>query len=630
MLREKKQFLRNCRKKWHRIFYAKNDYAIRPHAEALIITSIYGFFGLLWIILSDKLLSLIVTDIELYKQIQTYKGWVYVVITVVIVYALVQKRSIVLQSVLNQLQDLNASLEEEISEKITAEESLKKAQNVAHLGNWTWDVVNNIVQWSDGMYDIFGIEKNRVSGKLNDAISKVIHPDDLGLLLPANASLFLEMKPIEYRIIWADHSIHYIWSKAGDAVVDESGKPVFLSGICQDVTERKVIEDAKKNAEAANDAKRTFLANMSHEIRTPINAIIGFNYLIEKTKLTEVQRNYVEKTILSAKNLLELVNDILDFSKIEANKVDLEEIEFELMEVVNSVSSIVSTDLHIKKLRLSNEIDPTIPKVLKGDAFKLSQVLLNLVNNSVKFTEQGEVAIVIEVESKNDQYIVLKFIIKDTGIGMSEDQQSNLFIAFSQVDMSTTRKYGGTGLGLSISKSLVELMGGNISVKSQLGIGSQFTFTCKFEWNDAYKMGKLVDVENSSEEISEKLFKNIRILLVEDNELNQELAKAILEEYGFIISIANNGSEALHMVQRESFELILMDLQMPVMDGYEATRKMREMDDLQPVPIIAMSAHAMKGIKEKVCEAGMNDYIMKPFDVNKMLSIIKKWVLKKN
>ncbi|PKM51771.1 MAG: hypothetical protein CVV02_03935 [Firmicutes bacterium HGW-Firmicutes-7] len=671
-----------------------------------------------------------------------------------------------------QLQKMNTALQEEILERKRieeelkksedqyrlSEESLNKAQKVAHLGSWSWDKRNNKLEWSDGMYHIFNLEKRSVKGRLEDTIHKLVHPEDLHLFLQFKMD-FIEKKPMEYRIIWPDQSIHYIWTKVGDVFLDKLGKPIFLTGISQDITERKIIEGAKKQAEAANDAKSTFLANMSHEIRTPINAIIGFNYLIQKTQLTDVQRNYVEKTIISAQNLVGLVNDVLDFSKIEANKINLEDNLFDLYEVLNSISSIVSFNLYDKKLKLQYSVNPNIPKLLKGDAFRLNQILLNLINNSIKFTEQGEITVTLDIESKDEKHVMLKFIVEDTGIGMSEEQQSKLFDAFSQVDMSTTRKYGGTGLGLSISKSLIKLMGGGIQVKSKLGQGSQFVFTAQFEWNNrfgidenTYKkldfikvllvckdhnmasiigselvqfdikiktveavsaaiqtlleedgtnlviidwklfvedglyaaneikaaMGSLTPIikivsasrehelellENENNispiyyfpmgkvQLYNKLtrvfpvsFKNeentgdvsmkdlintpnsIKILLVEDNDINQELAKAILEEYGYTIHIAEHGRIALDMILQETYDIVLMDLQMPVMDGYEATRKIREIDRFKNLPIIAMSAHAIKGIKEKVYEVGMNDYITKPFDVSKMISTLKKWI----
>ncbi|PKM95232.1 MAG: hypothetical protein CVU84_06000 [Firmicutes bacterium HGW-Firmicutes-1] len=640
-----------------------------------------------------------------------------------------------------------------------SEESLKKAQKVAHIGNWMWDLSANKIVFSEGMYNIFGISRDGFVGELEDFIKKALHPEDLNLLPPINMISFVEKEPILYRIIWPDESIHYIWTKVGDVIYDEEDSPILITGIAQDITERKRIEDAKAQAEAASEAKSTFLANMSHEIRTPINAIIGFSYLIQKTQLTDTQRDYVEKTILSAKNLLGLVNNVLDFSKIEANKIALEYDVFDLYEVLNNISHIVSFNLQEKKLKLFYSIDPSIPKFLRGDAFRLNQVLLNLINNSIKFTEQGEIAIILEAESISEKHIQLKFIIEDTGIGMSQEQQTKLFESFSQGDMSTTRKYGGTGLGLSISKSLIELMGGTIQVKSELGQGTQFEFTAGFEWSNKlkadknaysklmflkvllisdnrfkssilkkeleqfdvtvklvksivdaiqilreedfhlvliscklltvevkqvakqiktalgpstplimlashyrgyddiellendkvihgifyYPMGKAqlykklthifaesVDREvNTYEEFrmeSYNTLSNAKILLVDDNEINQELVTAILEEYNIVIHIADNGSKAVDMILIEKYDLVLMDLQMPIMDGYEASRRIRALDSSKDLPIIAMSAHAIKGIKEKVSEAGMNDYITKPFEVSKMIDTLKKWI----
>lgn len=636
-----------------------------------------------------------------------------------------------------------------------SEESLNKAQKIAHLGSWIWDVVKGQIEWSDGMYEIFGVEKGCFRDRLGDAISEVIHPDDLHLVSPTLANALVQDEPVEYRIILKDQSVRYIWMKSGEAVLDEHGKPIFLTGIAQDITDRKLSEVAKIQAEAASEAKSTFIANMSHEIRTPINAIIGFNYLIQKMKLADNQRDYVEKTIISAQNLLGLVNDVLDFSKIEADKIALEYNSFDLYEILNNVSNIISINLYVKKLKLHYDIDPSVPKFLTGDAFRLNQVLLNLINNAIKFTDQGEINIIVHREWQNETHVLLKFIVKDTGIGMSEEQQRKLFNAFSQVDMSTTRKYGGTGLGLSISKRLIELMGGTIQVTSEFGQGSQFIFTVQFECsqelkvdeNDYSKLSALkvlivcdnsylatnirteleqFDIKTNTVEgismaiealiaqqdynlvlIDWKLFEsrgissiiemreqigtdaplimlisayrehelemsgfdntlngiidypigkaqlynklkrvfsdilekdvvidetevsslnNTKILLVEDNEINQELAKAILEEQGIVIDIASNGSEAVEMILHNRYHLVLMDLQMPVMDGYEAARRIRSIEAFNDLPIIAMSAHAIKGIKEKVFDSGMNDYITKPFEVSKMITTLKEWV----
>ncbi len=664
------------------------------------------------------------------------------------------------------LEETNAMLEEEITDRIKVEQqyqiseaSLRSAQKIAHLGSWVWDVPYNKLEWSDGMYLIFGIEKNSIQGSLKEVITRVIHPDDLELVLPSEGiQSLVTKKTLEYRVYWPDQSIHYIWSKIGDIIFDEEGKVLFIAGISQDVTERRIIENAKIQAEAASDAKSTFLANMSHEIRTPINAIIGFNHLIQKTQLTVTQRDYVDKTILSAKNLLGLVNDVLDFSKIEANKIALESSLFDLYEVLNSISNIVSFDLYEKELKLNFSIDPSVPQFVKGDAFRLNQILLNLVNNSIKFTEEGTITITLKLEQRNKHQVLIRFSIEDTGIGMSGEQQLKLFNAFSQVDMSTTRKYGGSGLGLSISRNLIELMGGNISVKSELGLGSEFSFTVWLEANKAIKSdgnnyfkfnnlnvllvcgpGHMVSVIESQFEDFNLLIKTVRdlneavqelvgtqeyqlilvdvqlaenikeaadeikraignkssltmlissykvqelellgydefisgifyypmgksqiydklshifadnldvpltsdegkkvesynklshtlVLLVEDNEINQELAKAILEEFGLQIDLAENGCIALRMMLKKKYDLVLMDLQMPVMDGYEAARRIRSISAYDDIPIIAMSAHAVIGIKEKVYETGMNDYITKPFEVSKMIATLKEWI----
>jgi PAS domain S-box-containing protein len=399
------------------------------------------------------------------------------------------------------------------------------------------------------------------------------------------------------------------------------GRRKALVVIGRDVTEQRRMErqlvEARKEAEAASQAKSQFLANMSHEIRTPMNAVIGMARLALATPLTPKQRNYLEKISSSAELLLGIINDILDFSKIEAGKMDIERVDFSLRSVLDSLRGVLGFKAAEKGLELVIEAEKGLPDSFRGDPLRLSQILINLGNNAVKFTRHGRVVVRAELADLTGGKAALHFSVTDTGIGMTPEQQQSLFQIFSQADSSITRRYGGTGLGLSISKRLVELMGGAIGVESVSGQGSVFSFVLPLE------LGRAAAPESPPEQIADaERLRGLKALLAEDNEINQEVTVALLRRRGIEVTVACNGAEALDALRKDTFGFVLMDIQMPVMDGYTACREIRRQPQHKDLPVIALTANVMSGDQEKSRRAGMNGHIGKPFREEELLAAL--------
>ena len=388
--------------------------------------------------------------------------------------------------------------------------------------------------------------------------------------------------------------------------------------------QHKVIADlneSKRKIKEASSLKEQFLANMSHEIRTPMNAIIGFTNILKRTPLEPEQRSYVQNIHSAGENLLALINDILDLSKIEAGMIQLDETNFSLRSLISSVAAMFDEKIKEKNLYLKTEIKENVPDIVTGDAIRLTQILVNLLSNAIKFTEVGGVKILVDLVDSSKDKVKLKFNVIDSGIGIAKEKQDAIFERFQQAEAETTRRYGGTGLGLSIVKQLVEMQGGSLTLKSIPDQGSEFIIDIEYKLPDEEKM--LSDALAAAE-ITTVSLNEVKVLIAEDNPMNQQLIKHLMKNWSIHHTVVNNGLEAIEALKKETFSIILMDIQMPEMDGYTATDVIRHELHLQ-IPIIAMTAHAMMGEKEKCMQLGMNDYISKPLKETILYNIIAQY-----
>jgi CheY-like chemotaxis protein/HPt (histidine-containing phosphotransfer) domain-containing protein len=381
----------------------------------------------------------------------------------------------------------------------------------------------------------------------------------------------------------------------------------------------KALNESEKRSKDLAHMQEQFLANMSHEIRTPMNSILGFTNLLKRTELNPMQREYIQNIHSAGENLLTLVNDILDLSKIEAGMMHMEETRFSLRSMVSSVGAMFIEKIREKDLRFDIHIDKEVPDILCGDAVKLTQILVNLLSNAVKFTDKGSIAIHVQVLSVSEKEAGIRICVKDTGIGIASEKQAAIFERFQQAELETTRRFGGTGLGLSIVRQLVEMQGGKIYLKSELKKGSEFIVETKYKLPDLAQMYS----EALAEQEEQVPLQKIKVLIAEDNPMNQQLVKHLMKSWSMDHFIVQTGAEAVEELKNNSYSIVLMDIQMPDMDGYTATSVIRNELKLD-VPIIAMTAHAMLGEKEKCLQLGMNDYVSKPIKETVLYNIIAR------
>lgn len=508
---------------------------------------------------------------------------------------------------------------------------LEQAQRMAKIGNWELNLQTNKLHCSRMVYDIFEKGPGFEFRTLQDYLESV-HPDDQSRVAIKFRDAFLNRSLIQtsHRVLTSDQSVKYVNLRGEPQNDPLSGQPILLMGTIQDITEGKQVEELRKEKELADKAaklRQDFLARTSHEIRTPLNPILLLTSMLLKTNVNQEQREHLDTIKNAGETLLAVVNDILDLAKIEAGKIEFSRRTFSLKKVFDTIHDMMALTAREKGLQLVMEIRPEVPLMIIGDTVRLTQILLNLINNAIKFTRKGLIRISARLIRQEGQTATIEFQVKDTGIGIPEDKLKEIFESFRQLDTPDNSRGGGIGLGLTIVQQLVQLQGGDISVESTQNVGSTFSFTLDFEVSQTSSSHRDDDITMDKSQV-----KGLEILLVEDNPLNQLVTKKLLNDWGIKLDIANNGKEAIERLRIRDYNLVFMDLQMPEMDGIEATEYIRNKmaEPIKGIPIVALTANAFSGTDDRCLQVGMNDYVSKPIQMKSLYGKIIQHARKVN